>query len=73
MCHQILIVAAASAIATVTIITTTTPTHSPRRNETIAVYFINWSTVETKIWKPQNFNEKWLFVIRKYTHLITYN
>lgn len=49
MLQQILIVVAALAIATVTITTTTTTTHSPKRNETIAVYFINLSLVETKI------------------------
>jgi len=49
MCHQILIVVAASTIATVTITITTTTTHSPKRNETIAVYFNNLSLVETKI------------------------
>ena len=51
MCHQILIVAGACAIATTIItITTTTTTHLPKRNEIIAVYFTNWSFVETKIW-----------------------
>lgn len=51
--HQILTVAAASAVATaiiiIMIITTTTTTHSPKRNEGIAVYFTNFSFVETKI------------------------
>jgi hypothetical protein len=46
-------VAAASAVATaiiiIMIITTTTTTHSPKRNEGIAVYFTNFSFVETKI------------------------
>jgi hypothetical protein len=44
MCLQILKVAAVSVIATIT-----TTTHSPIHNETIAVYFINFSFVETKI------------------------
>jgi hypothetical protein len=48
MCHQILMVAAASAVTTTTT-TTTTTIHSPKRNETIAVYFTWLSFVETKI------------------------
>jgi hypothetical protein len=47
MCHQILIVAAAPANAIATI--TTTTTHSSKRNETIAIYFVNLSFVEMKI------------------------